>query len=49
MVEVIALILLPVAVLMCGYALFVFLWRTRAISKKQACPCLPVNRCEVKG
>ena len=34
LVEVIALILLPVAVLMCAYALTVFIWRSRAISKK---------------
>ncbi len=38
LVETIALILLPVAVLMCAYALTVFIWRARAISKKQACP-----------
>jgi len=36
LVEVIALILLPVAVLMCAYALTVFIWRARAIAKKQA-------------
>ena len=35
LVETIALILLPVAVLMCAYALTVFIWRARAISKKQ--------------
>ena len=35
LVEVIALLLLPVAVLMCAYALFVFVWRSRAISRKQ--------------
>ncbi|KAK9825865.1 hypothetical protein WJX81_006134 [Elliptochloris bilobata] len=34
LVEVIALILLPVAVLMCAYALTVFVWRSRAIAKK---------------
>ena len=43
--EVIALILLPVAVLMCAYALTVFIWRSRAISKKTVRPhaarCLP--------
>lgn len=35
LVETISLILLPVAVLMCGYALTVFIWRARAIAKKQ--------------
>ncbi len=40
MVETIALILLPVAVLMCAYALTVFIWRARAIAKKQASDCL---------
>ena len=35
LVEVIALILLPVAVLMCAYALIVFVWRSKAIAKKQ--------------
>ena len=35
LVEVIALILLPVAVLMCAYALVVFVWRSKAIAKKQ--------------
>ncbi|CAL8471696.1 g11238 [Coccomyxa elongata] len=35
LVETIALILLPVAVLMCAYALTVFIWRARAIAKKQ--------------
>lgn len=35
LVEVIALILLPVAVLMCAYALVVFIWRSKAIAKKQ--------------
>jgi SPX domain protein involved in polyphosphate accumulation/uncharacterized membrane protein YidH (DUF202 family) len=34
-VEVIALLLLPVSVLMCAYALFVFVWRSRAIARKQ--------------
>lgn len=38
LVEVIALILLPVAVLMCAYALTVFVWRSRAISKKTVRP-----------
>jgi hypothetical protein len=42
LVEVIALILLPVAVLMCAYALTVFVWRSRAIAKKSArCPRSP--------
>ena len=35
LVETISLILLPVAVLMCAYALTVFIWRARAIAKKQ--------------
>ena len=29
------MILLPVAILMCGYALLVFVWRAQAIAKKQ--------------
>ena len=36
--ETISLILLPVAVLMCAYALTVFIWRARAIAKKQVWP-----------
>ena len=35
LVEIIAMILLPVAVLMCAYALMVFIWRSKAIAKKQ--------------
>ena len=35
LVEIIALILLPVAVLMVAYALMVFVWRAKAIAKKQ--------------
>jgi nitrogen fixation-related uncharacterized protein len=35
LVELIALILLPVGVMMCGYALLTFLWRGRLIAKKQ--------------
>jgi uncharacterized membrane protein YidH (DUF202 family) len=34
-VEVIALILLPVAILMCAYALVVYVWRAKAITRKQ--------------
>jgi hypothetical protein len=33
--EIIAMILLPVAVLMCAYALVVFLWRSSQIARKQ--------------
>ena len=35
LVEIIAMILLPVAVVMVGYALVVFIWRSKAIAKKQ--------------
>eukprot|EP00775_Hariotina_reticulata_P007348 gene7348-7559_t len=35
MVEVIALILLPVAIAMCGYAIFIFIWRSQMIAKKR--------------
>ena len=35
LVEIIAMILLPVAVLMVAYALLVFVWRAKAIAKKQ--------------
>lgn len=35
LVEIIAMILLPVAVLMVAYALMVFVWRSKAIAKKQ--------------
>ena len=42
LVEVISLILLPVAVLMCAYALTVFIWRARAISKKQVWTISPM-------
>ncbi len=37
--EMIALILLPVAILMCAYALVVFIWRAKAIGRKQASLC----------
>lgn len=37
-VEIIAAILLPVAIVMCMYALTVFIWRAKAISKKQVSP-----------
>ena len=43
--EIIAMILLPVAVLMCAYALVVFLWRSGQIARKQvahAASCLSV-------
>ena len=35
--DIIAMILLPVAVLMCAYALVVFLWRSGQIARKQVC------------
>jgi hypothetical protein len=35
LVEIIALVLLPVAIAMCGYAIFVFKWRSDMISKKR--------------
>lgn len=35
LVEIIALILLPVAIGMCGYAIFIFKWRSDMISKKR--------------
>ena len=38
-VEIIAAILLPVAILMCVYSLTVFIWRSKAISKKQVSQC----------
>ena len=40
LVEIIAMILLPVAVAMVAYALVVFIWRSKAIAKKQA-RCFP--------
>ena len=45
LVETISLILLPVAVLMCAYALTVFIWRARAIAKKQvgAAACMSLS------
>ncbi len=39
LVEIIAMILLPVAVLMVAYALMVFVWRAKAIAKKQVWWC----------
>ncbi|KAG2429574.1 hypothetical protein HXX76_010809 [Chlamydomonas incerta] len=36
LVELIALILLPLGVAMCGYALYVFMWRATNIAKKRA-------------
>lgn len=38
LVEIISMILLPVAVLMVAYALLVFVWRSKAIAKKQVEP-----------
>jgi hypothetical protein len=38
LVEIIAMILLPVAVAMVAYALMVFIWRSKAIAKKQVQP-----------
>ncbi len=38
--EIIAAILLPVAILMCVYSLTVFIWRSKAISKKQVSPAV---------
>ena len=35
MTDIIAMILLPVAVLMCAYAMVVFLWRGSQIARKQ--------------
>eukprot|EP00879_Flechtneria_rotunda_P032077 GHRR01035229.1.p1 GENE.GHRR01035229.1~~GHRR01035229.1.p1 ORF type:complete len:471 (+),score=154.83 GHRR01035229.1:612-2024(+) len=35
LVEIIALILLPVAIAMCGYAIFVFNWRAQMIARKR--------------
>jgi hypothetical protein len=35
LVEIIALILLPVAISMCGYAIFIFKWRSDMIAKKR--------------
>ncbi len=35
LVEIISLILLPVAMAMCGYAIFVFVWRGQMIAKKR--------------
>jgi nitrogen fixation-related uncharacterized protein len=34
-VEIIALILLPVAISMCGYAIFIFKWRSDMIAQKR--------------
>ena len=36
LVEIIAMILLPLSVVMCAYALMVYVWRAHAIAKKQA-------------
>lgn len=44
MTDVIAMILLPLAVLMCAYAMVVFLWRGSRIAQKQACAVLLVPR-----
>ena len=44
-VEIIAAILLPVAIVMCVYALTVFIWRAKAISKKQVGLGLAVYIC----
>ncbi len=44
-VEIIAAILLPVAILMCIYSLTVFIWRSKAISKKQVSPAMQYYTC----
>ena len=36
LVELMALILLPVGIAMCGYAIHIFIWRARNIAKKRA-------------
>lgn len=46
-VEIIAAILLPVAIVMCVYALTVFIWRAKAISKKQVGPGLALYMCSL--
>ena len=50
LVEIIAMILLPVAVIMVAYALMVFIWRSKAIAKKQVQPlksgCTRVETCQ---
>ena len=38
MTAVISMILLPLAVLMCAYAMVVFLWRGSRIAQKQVAP-----------
>ncbi len=43
--DIIAMILLPVAVLMCGYALMVFLWRGSQIARKQVRCCMQYPMC----
>jgi len=45
-VEIIAAILLPVAILMCVYSLTVFIWRSKAISKKQVSPAMHHYSCQ---
>jgi hypothetical protein len=47
LVEIIALILLPVAICMCGYAIFIFKWRSDMIAKKRvSCYITCYNRFE---
>ena len=43
LVAIIAMILLPVAVLMVAYAMLVFVWRSKAIAKKQVGLCKLVS------
>jgi hypothetical protein len=43
LVEIIALILLPVAISMCGYAIFIFKWRSDMIAQKRVRDMAPCN------
>lgn len=47
LIEIIALILLPVAIAMCGYAIFVFVWRSDMISKKRVRVVTALSRCSL--
>lgn len=44
LVELIALIMLPLGMFMCVYALYIFTWRAHNIAKKKVCVC-PFSVC----
>ena len=47
--EFISIVLLPVAILVCGYALLVFVWRSGEIREQQQLAYIDDRRCGGRG